>query len=53
MRIRVIEQVPVAAVSVGGRQVAVAGDGTCCTTSVDAGSLPQIPLRRRSGRTRD
>ncbi len=44
IRIHVVEQIPVAAVSAGGRAVAVAGDGTLLH-DVAASSLPTIPLR--------
>jgi cell division septal protein FtsQ len=45
MRIRVIEQVPVAAIVVGGHTIAVAGDGTLLHDVVPSASLPMIPLR--------
>lgn len=45
MRIRVIEQVPVGAVVVAGRTIAVAGDGTLLHDVVASASLPTIPLR--------
>jgi cell division protein FtsQ len=41
MRIRVIEEIPVAEVALGGRDVAVASDGTLLH---DAGPTPQLPL---------
>jgi cell division protein FtsQ len=41
LRIRVIEQIPVAAVSIGGRSEAVASDGTLLH---DAGPLAQLPM---------
>ncbi len=44
MRIRVIEQIPVATVTVAGRQIEVAGDGTLLHADSGAGSLPTIPL---------
>jgi cell division protein FtsQ len=44
MRIRVIEQSPVAVVTEGGRRIAVAGDGTLLHSGADS-SLPVIPLR--------
>ena len=44
MRIRVIEQLPVAAVEVGGRQIPVAADGTLLHDVAAASSLPLIPL---------
>jgi cell division protein FtsQ len=45
MRIRVIEQVPVAAVSVDGHLVAVAGDGTLLHDVIASSSLPVIPVK--------
>src|ERR1039457_4359504 len=44
MRIRVIEQVPVAAVLVDGRRIAVAGDGTLLHDVIATASLPSLPL---------
>jgi cell division protein FtsQ len=44
MRIRVIEQIPVAVVTEAGRRIAVAGDGTLLHSGADS-SLPVIPLR--------
>jgi cell division protein FtsQ len=44
MRIRVIEQVPVAIVDAGGRRTAVAGDGTLLHDVVATSSLPTISL---------
>jgi cell division protein FtsQ len=44
MRIRVIEQVPVAVVSAGGQRIAVAGDGTLLHDVIPAASLPTITL---------
>jgi hypothetical protein len=41
----VLEQQPVAAVVVGGRQIAVAGDGTVLHDLSGAGTLPQIPVK--------
>jgi cell division protein FtsQ len=52
MRIRVIEQVPVGAVSVGGRTIAVAGDGTLLHDVRASSSLPAIPMRVPPGGTR-
>jgi cell division protein FtsQ len=52
MRIRVIEQVPVGAVAVGGRTIAVAGDGTLLHDVRVSPSLPAIPLRVPPGGTR-
>jgi cell division protein FtsQ len=43
LRIAVIEQLPVAALTAGGRAVAVSGDGTLLR-DVDTGSLPAIPV---------
>jgi cell division protein FtsQ len=51
MRIRVIEQVPVAAVSVDGHLVAVAGDGTLLHDVVAGSSLPVIPVKVLPGGT--
>ncbi|HET6870610.1 MAG TPA: FtsQ-type POTRA domain-containing protein [Solirubrobacteraceae bacterium] len=48
MRIRVIEQLPVGALTAGGRSVAVSGDGTLLQ-NVATGSLPQIPVRLLPG----
>ncbi len=44
MRIQVIEQLPVAAVDVGGRRIAVASDGTLLHDVSAPSSLPLIPL---------
>jgi cell division protein FtsQ len=44
LRIRVIEQLPVGALTAGGRPVAVSGDGTLLE-NVATGSLPEIPMR--------
>jgi cell division protein FtsQ len=44
MRIRVIEQLPVAAITVGGRRVAVAADGTLLHDLAVSPGLPLIPL---------
>jgi cell division protein FtsQ len=44
MRIRVIEQIPVAVVMAGGRQTEVASDGTLLHADSALGSLPTIPL---------
>jgi cell division protein FtsQ len=52
MRIRVIEQVPIGAVSVGGRTIAVAGDGTLLHDVPASPSLPSIPMRVPPGGTR-
>jgi cell division protein FtsQ len=45
MRIRVVEQIPVGAIVVGGRTIAVAADGTLLHDVVPSASLPMIPLR--------
>jgi cell division protein FtsQ len=45
MRIRVVEQIPVGVVTVGGRTIAVAGDGTLLHDAVASASLPAIALR--------
>lgn len=45
MRIDVVEQLPVAVVTVGSRSIAVAADGTLLRRPVPADSLPSIPLR--------
>ncbi len=42
MRIQVAEQVPVAEVSAGGRQIAVAADGTLLHDAASTGPLPTI-----------
>jgi hypothetical protein len=52
MRIHVIEQDPVAGVVVGGRTIAVAGDGTLLHDVTPSGSLPAIPLRVPPGGSR-
>jgi cell division protein FtsQ len=44
MRIRVIERLPVAVVSVGGRRIAVASDGTLLHDLAGASTLPVVPL---------
>ncbi len=44
MRIRVIERLPVAVVSVGGRRIAVASDGTLLHESQPTSTLPVVPL---------
>lgn len=44
LRIQVIEQLAVGAVDVGGRRIAVAGDGTLLHDVPAASSLPLIPL---------
>ncbi len=52
MRIRVIEQIPVGAVSVDGRTTAVAADGTLLHDVVASPQLPAIPLRVPPGGSR-
>jgi cell division protein FtsQ len=44
MRIDVAEQVPVAEVSAGGRQIAVSADGTLLHDAPSTGPLPTIPV---------
>ncbi len=51
MRIRVIEQVPVAVVVAPGRKIAVAGDGTLLRDVLPSSALPTIPLRVAPGGT--
>ena len=52
MRIRVIEEIPVAAGVVAGRATAVAGDGTLLNDAVGTSALPRIPLAVPPGGTR-
>jgi cell division protein FtsQ len=52
MRIRVIEQVPVAIVDAGGRRTAVAGDGTLLHDATVNSTLPTISLQVLPGGTR-
>jgi cell division protein FtsQ len=52
MRIRVIEQVPVAVVAAGGRRTAVSADGTLLHDVVPSSSLPTINLRIPPGGAR-
>jgi len=52
MRIRVIEQVPVAVLLVAGRRTAVSGDGTLLHDVVPGSSLPTITLRIPPGGSR-
>jgi cell division protein FtsQ len=52
MRIRVIEQVPVAVVSAGGQRIAVAGNGTLLRDVIPGASLPTIALAVMPGGTR-
>ena len=49
MRIRVIEQMPVAVVIEAGRKIPVANDGTLLHDLVPSSSLPQITLRTPPG----
>jgi cell division protein FtsQ len=51
MRIQVVEQIPVAVVSVGGREIEVAGDGTLLHAVGSSASLPTIPLGVAPGGT--
>jgi cell division protein FtsQ len=51
MRIQVVEQIPVAVVSVAGRQIEVAGNGTLLHADSGSGSLPTIPLGVAPGGT--
>ncbi len=44
LRIEVVEQSPVAVVTVAGRRIAVAADGTLLRSSAGTASLPEIPL---------
>jgi cell division protein FtsQ len=52
MRIRVIEQVPVAILDAGGRQTAVAGDGTLLHDATAKSTLPTISLQVVPGGTK-
>jgi cell division protein FtsQ len=52
MRIRVIEQVPVAVLVVAGRRTAVSGDGTLLHDVAPGSSLPAITLRIPPGGSR-
>jgi cell division protein FtsQ len=52
MLIRVIEQIPVGEVTVDGRTIAVAGDGTLLHGAAGTSSLPEIPVRVPPGGTR-
>lgn len=52
MRIRVIEQTPVAVITAGGRQIEVASDGTLLHADSAVASLPTIPLGVAPGGTR-
>jgi cell division septal protein FtsQ len=52
MRIRVIEAVPVASIMIGGRPVAITGDGTLLHDGAKTGPLPVIPLRVPPGGSR-
>lgn len=51
MGVRVIEQIPVGAIAVGGRTTAVAGDGTLLH-DVSSRTLPAIPVRVPPGGSR-
>lgn len=51
LRIRVIEQVPVASILASGRRVAVSGDGTLLRDVVASSALPTISLRVPPGGT--
>jgi cell division protein FtsQ len=44
MRIDVAEQVPVAEIAAGGRQIAVSADGTLLRDAAPSGPLPSIPV---------
>ncbi len=48
LRIHVVEHLPVAALTAGGRSIAVSGDGTLLQ-NVSTHSLPQIPVRLLPG----
>jgi cell division protein FtsQ len=52
MKIQVIEQIPVAAVVVDGRRIAVAGDGTLLHDLMAPPNLAIVPLRVAPGGTR-
>jgi cell division protein FtsQ len=52
LRIRVVEQVPVGAITVDGHSLAVAADGTVLHDVPAVGSLPVIPLRVPPGGSR-
>ena len=52
MRIRVIEQVPVAVVAAGAARTAVSGDGTLLRDVIASSSLPTIALAVAPGGTR-
>ncbi len=45
MKIRVVEQIPVAVITAGGRRIAVAGDGTLLRDVRASPSLPQVSVR--------
>jgi cell division protein FtsQ len=51
MRIRVVEQVPVAVVVAPGRRIAVAGDGTLLRDVLPSSALPTIAMRIAPGGT--
>src|SRR5262249_7584508 len=52
MRITVIEQRPVGAITLGGHRIAVAADGTLLPNVVAPESLPAIPVRALPGGSR-
>jgi cell division protein FtsQ len=52
MRIEVVEQVPVAVVTLGSRPVPVAADGTILHDMTVSGSLPQLSVRATPGGSR-
>jgi cell division protein FtsQ len=52
MKIRVIEQIPVAVIAAAGRRIAVAGDGTLLRDVRPSPSLPEISLRAVPGGSR-
>jgi cell division septal protein FtsQ len=45
IEIRVVEQIPVAAVAIGGRVIAVAADGTLLHNAAGVAALPRVPVR--------
>lgn len=52
MKIRVVEQIPVAVIAAGGRRVAVAGDGTLLRDVRASPSLAQVAVRALPGGSR-
>jgi len=52
LRIDVVEQIPVAAVTVAGRRIVVAADGTLLHDGAGSASLPEIPVAVLPGGTR-